>query len=381
MVLSAPSILRAEEEMIKIGALVPLSGSGGAYGPDMIKAAQYVVDQVNGAGGVLGKQVKLFAEDDQTNPDAGVRGARKLIEVDGVAAIIGTWASSVTTAIAPLCWESKTFLATTSGADSITHLPHLGYIARTNPTSTLLGQKFAQWSLDLGGKNIFYMSPQTPFANAMYDAVKAVIDPAGGKTGMLIYDEKKPTLRTEVDEAMRFSPDVIIMAGYSADTAVLMRELFRAGYKGKAIGFGYSVNNDVVSSLPADVSKGVYTFDMASAVDSVGFKTVSTLLNQENPDSAVCQIFDHMNLVLLAMAQGNGITGEVVKDNLRKISQGGGTKVTDVISGLKAIAAGTKIDYDGASGPCDFNEIGDVTEGYFRYAEVTDGQIKLIAIK
>ena len=88
----------------------------------MAKAAKAVIDQVNGAGGILGRQITLSVADDQTNPDAGVRAARQLIDVTKVAAIIGTWASSVTTAVAPLCWESKTFLTTTSGADSITQL-------------------------------------------------------------------------------------------------------------------------------------------------------------------------------------------------------------------------------------------------------------------
>ncbi len=59
---------------------------------------------MNAAGGVLGRRIELLGEDDQTNPEAGVRAARKLIDVDKVSAIIGTWASAVTTAVAPLCW-------------------------------------------------------------------------------------------------------------------------------------------------------------------------------------------------------------------------------------------------------------------------------------
>src|SRR6202011_87168 len=105
--------------------------------PSMAKAAKAVVDEVNAAGGVLGRKIELISEDDQTNPEAGVRAARKLIDVDKVCAIMGTWASAVTTAVAPLCWESKTFLATVSGADSITQLPHQGYLIRTQPNTTL----------------------------------------------------------------------------------------------------------------------------------------------------------------------------------------------------------------------------------------------------
>ena len=52
---------------------------------------------------------------------------------------MGTWASAVTTAVAPLCWENKVMLFTVSGADSITRLPHLGYIIRTQPNTEPAG--------------------------------------------------------------------------------------------------------------------------------------------------------------------------------------------------------------------------------------------------
>src|SRR5258708_610897 len=111
---AAPAVVRAQGEPIKIATLTPLTGAGGPYGPTMAKAAAAVVEAVNSAGGVLGRKVVLVSEDDQTSPEPAVRAARKLIDVDKVSAIMGTWASSVTTAVAPLCWESKTPLFTVS---------------------------------------------------------------------------------------------------------------------------------------------------------------------------------------------------------------------------------------------------------------------------
>lgn len=106
-VLGFPAILGAQGAPIKLATLTPLTGAGGSYGPVMARAAKGVVDEVNAAGGVLGRQIQLISEDDQTNPEAGVRAARKLIDVDKVSAIMGTWASSVTTAVAPLCWKAR----------------------------------------------------------------------------------------------------------------------------------------------------------------------------------------------------------------------------------------------------------------------------------
>ena len=64
---------------IKLAGLVSLTGSGSPYGPNSRLAHQAVVDQVNAAGGLLGRKLEYLSEDDQTNAEAGIRAARKLI--------------------------------------------------------------------------------------------------------------------------------------------------------------------------------------------------------------------------------------------------------------------------------------------------------------
>src|SRR4051812_21360321 len=180
---AAPSVLRAQTDPIRIATLTPLTGAGGPYGPVMAKVAAAVVEEVNAAGGVLGRRVVLVSEDDQTSPEPGVRAARKLIDVDKVSAILGTWASSVTTAVAPLCWESKTFLCTVSGADSITQLPHQGYLIRTQPNTVLQITRTGDFLVSLGAKKIFTLVPQTPFAQSSIEIMGGVTKKAGGTHG------------------------------------------------------------------------------------------------------------------------------------------------------------------------------------------------------
>ena len=74
---------------IRIAGLVSLTGGGSPFGPSMRAVHQAVVDEVNAAGGVLGRRIEYLSEDDQTNPDAGVRATRKLIDVDKVSAAMG----------------------------------------------------------------------------------------------------------------------------------------------------------------------------------------------------------------------------------------------------------------------------------------------------
>lgn len=376
-----PRVALAQGAPIKIATLTPLTGSGGPYGPVMVKAVKAVVDEVNAAGGVLGRKVELISEDDQTNPEAGVRAARKLIDVDKVSAILGTWASSVTTAVAPLCWESKTFLCTTSGADSITQLPHQGFLIRTQPNTTLQGQKFGEFALAEKAKKVFFLSPQTPFAKSQFDNITAAVKAGGGETASLIYDDKKPAYRTEVDEVLRFKPDAIVFGGYTPDTSVMLKDLYRAGFGGTKIAFGYSVNQKLVESVPAEVVDKTFTISPSPAEGSKAYERLVKMIGVASPDPYTTQIYDHVNLVLMAIALAGDASGAAIKDNIRKVSQApGGTKIDNAVDGLKAIAAKQAVDYDGASGPCDFTDSGDIKDCKFRYEQVQGGKITLVKI-
>lgn len=378
---TVPMRALAQGAPIKIGTLTPLTGSGGPYGPVMVKAVKAVVDEVNAAGGVLGRKVELISEDDQTNPEAGVRAARKLIDVDKVSAILGTWASSVTTAVAPLCWESKTFLATVSGADSITLLPHQGFLVRTQPNTTLQGRKFGEFALAQGAKRVFFLSPQTPFAKSQFDNITEAMKKGGGETASLIYDDKKPAYRTEIDELLRFKPDTVVLGGYTTDTAVMLKDLFRANYDGRKIAFGYSVNQKLVESVPAEVVDKTFTISPSPAEGSKAYDRLVKMIGVSSPDPYTTQIYDHINLVLMAIAVAGDASGSAIKDNIRKVSQApGGAKIDNAVDGLKAIAAKQAVDYDGASGPCDFTDIGDISDCKFRYEQVQGGKITFVKI-
>ncbi len=376
-----PRLALAQGAPIKIGTLTPLTGAGGPYGPVMVKAVRAVIDEVNAAGGVLGRKVELISEDDQTNPEAGVRAARKLIDVDKVSAILGTWASSVTTAVAPLCWESKTFLCTVSGADSITALPHQGYLIRTQPITALQGKKFGEFIIAQGAKRVFIVSPQTPFAKSQIDNISLAMKAGGGEASSLIYDDKKPAYRTEIDEVLRFKPDAVVFGGYTPDTAVMLKDLYRADFKGLKVAFGYSVNQKLVESVPAEVVDKTYTISPSPAEGSKAYDKLVKLIGVASPDPYTTQIYDHINLVLMAIALAGDSSGAAIKDAVRKVSQApGGAKIDNAIDGLKAIAAKQAVDYDGASGPCDFTEIGDISDSKFRYEQVQSGKIALVKI-
>jgi branched-chain amino acid transport system substrate-binding protein len=376
-----PGIVRGQGAPIVLGILTPLTGAGGFDGPRMLKAMKAVIDEVNAVGGLLGRKVELVVEDDQTNPEAAVRAARKLIDVTKVPAIMGTWASAVTTAVAPLCWESKTFLTTVSGADSITKLPHQGYLIRTQPNNHLQAGKHAEFIASLGVKRCFIMSIQAPFSQPTQERATEVLKQKGSEmVGTLIYDKDKTTYRSEVDQALRTKPDLIYLNGYAPDVTILLRDLYRAGYTGPRFAQSYAVTDKVLESLPPEVTEGVITVQPSADVGSPAYELAKKRLGIAEPDSYETQATDWASLVTLSIAKAKEATGTGMRNNVRKISQGSGTKVYSAVEGLKLLAQGKEINYEGSSGPCDFTDIGDIIDCKFRYNKIGGGKPSFLKV-
>jgi len=371
---------------ITFGALPPLTGAGGPYGPAMLRAIQAVVEEANAAGGVPGRQgnrqVRVVAEDDQTNPDAGVRGARKLIDVDRVTALMGTWASSVTTAVAPLCWENRIPLFTVSGADSITLLPHQGYIFRTQPNSRLQIATGADFLIRQGARRIFHLAAQSPFAQSSQDVLTESFRAAGGTVaGYVVYERDKTAFRSEVDQIMRARVDTVFLNGYLPDVTILLRELFRAGFDGRRFTPAYAVNQTTFQTLPNEVTNGVITWQPSPDVESAAFKRLQTRFGNVEVDPYSAQTQDHATLAILAAAAAGDAAGTAIRDNVRRISQGDGAKVESVTDGLRALAAGRTINYEGSSGPVDFDARGDIQGTKFRYERAANGRFELMELR
>jgi len=381
-VAAVPTRVRAQAGAIRLGTLTPLTGSGGNYGPSMLKAMQWVAGEINAAGGVLGRKLELISEDDQTNPEAGVRAARKLIDLDKVAAIMGTWASAVTTAVAPLCWESKTFLTTVSGSDTITLLPHQGYLVRTQPNTQLQGRKFAEFMVAQGSKRVGILAVQAPFALPTQKIVGEELRKHGAElVAAVVYDKDKTTFRSEIDQVLRARPDMLYLNGYTPDVTIVLKDLYKAGYTGAKIAQAYAVNQKLLNALPPEVTEGTFTIAPSPAIESAAYKRLAQALGNDDLDPYSCQTHDHISLVALAIAHAKGeSTGTAIRDHVRKISQGSGARVESAVEGLKRLAQGKEINFDGASGPCDFNEIGDILDTKFRYEQAEKGKFKLLKI-
>lgn len=384
LIVGAPAIVKAQsKEPIPIGTLCPLTGAGGAYGPDMQKAIVTVADRINKSGGIHGRPLQLFHEDSQTNPEAAVRAARKLIDVNHAVALMSTFASAVTLAVKPLAVESKVFYFSVSGADAITEGNHGGYIARTQPNTKLQGQVYAKWVLTRKEfKRVAYMALQTPFAAPFGDNFMGTLK-TGGLTiaDSLIYEDKKPSYRSEITRVLATNPDLIMIEGYTPDTVVIAKELYRAAYKGAVLGPAFAINAKFVEGAGGEVAEGVWAIDPAPSFDSPAYKQFLAAIPQADKNPYAPQAWDHMAMVGLALAAGRGeASGSVIKDNLRAVSNPPGATVASYEDGARLLREGKKINYEGASGSCDFDAQGDILSRPFGVYQVRKGKVEQVTI-
>ena len=117
--LAAPS--RAQGGPIRLGLIAPLSGSQEIVGRYQLAGATIAVNQINQAGGILGRQVELATRDDKANPAAGVAASKDLAG-SGVNLMFGILSSGVALAVAPTLADDKSVLVVSAAAaNELTH--------------------------------------------------------------------------------------------------------------------------------------------------------------------------------------------------------------------------------------------------------------------
>ncbi|HVO89995.1 MAG TPA: ABC transporter substrate-binding protein, partial [Casimicrobiaceae bacterium] len=259
--------------------------------------------------------------------------------------------------------------------------PHQGYLIRTQPNNYLQAAKHAEFIASMGVKRCYMLSIQAPFAEPTQTRATEVLKQKGSQmVGTLIYDKDKTTYRSEVDQALKTNPDLIYLNGYAPDVTILLRDLYRAGYSGPRFAQSYAVTTKVLDALPHEVTEGVITVQPSSDVTSPAYELARKRLGIAEPDSYETQATDWASLVSLAIAKANAATGTAIRDSVRSICQGNGRKVYSAVEGLKLIAQGVAINYEGASGPCDFTDIGDIVDCKFRYNKVAGGKFELLKV-
>ncbi len=367
------AVTHADE--IRIGTLMPLTGAGGPFGANEQKAVIALVKEINEARGPLGKRIKLFNEDTQTDPEAAVRAAKKLINLNKVSAIIGTWASASTLAVGPVAQGSKVVLMSTSGASRITEIQKKGFVYRTEPDDLLYGRAYGEYANLRGWKKASVLGLNVPFTETTVAAFQKRFEARGGRIlQTIIYNPGQSTYRTEIISAFKGDPDFIHISGYGPDLTSILRTAYQSGLKGRFIVPGFAISESVLKhSGPS--GEGILLVEEGVAEKSPAYKHLVELMGEDRYYSFASQAYDMIQLIALAIEAAGDPSGEAINRMLREVAGPPGVTVFSFVEGAKALRRGEKINYEGASGPVNFDENGNITVANFRVSEIKGGKI------
>ena len=370
-------------DTMPIGVITPLTGGGAQFGPDMAKAMQLAADRVNKVGPPMGKEFKLYVEDGETNPDSAVRAAQKLIGVNRVKAILGTWASGVTMAVAPLAVQAGIVEMHTSGSDKINDLDSRGMVWRFQPEARWTGTAVATAVLKEGWKTAASAARDDPSGVTTVDDFNQVFEKRGGKVSQTLrYAPGLPSYMDVVRKVAKGSPDVVFTSTYAPELSVLVKDALTANLKLTWIAPGWAVTKDFINAVGVENANGTWAVDSAPNIDGAAYKQFMKEFTQEAghtlqpSDTYVFSSYDMVNVLALGMKKCDCDGGEPLSKAILAVTNPPGVEVTDYAQGVKALAEGKDINYQGASSNLDFNEKGNQIPLFGAY-KVENGVVQL----
>jgi branched-chain amino acid transport system substrate-binding protein len=217
----------AKGEPYKIGVTYPLSGPQGAWGQLLVPAMELGAQDVNAAGGVNGRPLKLVVEDSKGNPEGAVTAMRKVVQVDGVAAIL-TIFTNVVSAQMPLADQLKVPILSPVEAPGLVKNSQWAF-AYSSPANATLPLIFQYWK-DHNVKRVFAFFPNTPIAKFLTPMVTDATKQMGIQYDEALFKLGDTDFRGLITRAKGFDPDAILIYGHGTpDEGVIMKQVRELG--------------------------------------------------------------------------------------------------------------------------------------------------------
>jgi branched-chain amino acid transport system substrate-binding protein len=370
--LTLASAIPAAAQDIRIGGVFSYTGGLGALGPRIRDGARLAIDEVNRAGGVLnGQRLALVDADDQTNPQVAVDVATRLVQVEKVSALIGAMASGSTIPVA----NSVTIpngvvqISPSSTAPAISALKDNDFVFRTAVPDGLQGQVIAREARARGVERIAIMAINSAYGNGLMNAVRENFTRLGGTvTSATNFEGDRPSYRAELATAAGAgNPQALVVVGYPANggNTILRQALENGFFKNFILPDGMR-DPTVVKEIGAKNLSGSWGTAPASTAEAAlqeRFRTAYRSFSKEDPTQAfVAESYDAAMLIALAIQQAGSADRTAIRDALRRVANGPGERVGpgEFARAKDLISRGTKVNYEGASGPVEFDASGDV---------------------
>lgn len=217
---------------ILIGLLIPLTGSEGTYGVDMQNSYQMAADEINEAGGVLGKKIVLTAEDDACDPNQAATAGAKLLSSTPLV-ITGGYCSGATIPALGAFNDAKIpFLS--SAANSM-EIPKLGlpqtYLV--NSTGNMQIDKSLELYAKLGTKKLAIIHQGDAYTQNLSEISDEKVPPTGIEiVSHSIMPKGEQDISAIVTQIKSSGADTVLWCGYYADGGLVIKQLRQGGFTG-----------------------------------------------------------------------------------------------------------------------------------------------------
>jgi len=362
---------KKDKDVIKIGAILPLTGDLSSYGVDTKLALELAVKQKNNNGGINGKKVVLVIEDSKGQTKEASIAANKLIIIDKVIAILGPITSPEVLVIAPICNKNKVPLISPSSTDNA--ISNAGeYVFRTINADNIETQAFAIFlKQDLNLPKIAIIANQATGTLSYATSFEEFYKKNGGTIlNKEIFGENQIDFKNVIIKQLSSNPDAFYISGVSMEIGLLIKQIREINKTVKIFSYQSAEDRRVVEIANEQVNGVVFSSTTLpdSIIGSARLNIVDDFMNEygKKPGIFAAEIFDGINIIMNALNNSNDSNKSFIE-----------------------ILKTTK-DYNGASGIITFDVNGDVHKNIAIYqyldmkpiliATVTNNSIQKVAI-
>jgi branched-chain amino acid transport system substrate-binding protein len=218
--------VKKEEKEIKIGAILPLTGSAAPYGLNAQRGIQMALDEINSKGGINGKMIEVIFEDSKTDPKESVTALQKLVQANKIRYIIGDVNSSGVLAMAPIA-ERNHIVLLSPGASNPKISDAGDYIFRNWHSDALEGEVDANFAFNqLGWKKVAVLYVNAAYGVGLAEVFRDTFKKLGGEiVAFEAYEQDATDMRTQINRIFSQKPDGIFLPGWPKEMSIALKQL------------------------------------------------------------------------------------------------------------------------------------------------------------
>ncbi|OFW60609.1 MAG: hypothetical protein A2133_12020 [Actinobacteria bacterium RBG_16_64_13] len=255
---TSTSVAQPTGEPVVIGAIVAATGPGAALGEQERNVLQMMETQINNAGGVLGRPVKIVIEDDKSDPKEAVTAANRLIDQEKVVAIIAATTSSSTLAVKEITAAKGLPQMAMAAANAITDTAPMEWIWRTPQKDAMaVARALTYISGTLKLKKIAVLHDENAFGSSGAAEIEKTVASAGLEiVAKESYKTDETDLTAQLTKIRGANPEVLVVWGTNPGPALAAKNMKQLGMEIPYIG-SHGIANKTFIDLAGEAAEGV----------------------------------------------------------------------------------------------------------------------------